>query len=263
MRIAALQFCPEPFQPDRNRETIAQWCDTGSWDIAVIPELATTGYFFESQSHLSSMAEPTTGRTCTLLRDLAQTRHMLLIAGFAERDGTRIYNSAAAAFPDGSLKVYRKVHLFGEETLYFTPGDLGFHPFSFRDAKVGIMICYDWRFPEAARTLALRGAEIICHPSDLVASPSVWKPVMRTRAIENKVIIATANRTGAEHRGSDTLTFHGCSQIVRGNGEVASEWGENDVGWIEADIDPATARGKALSQWNDLFADRRPALYEP
>jgi len=124
---------------------------------------------------------------------------------------------------------------------------------------VGMMICFDWIFPEVVRILALEGAEIICQPANLVLP---WcQRAMVTRAIENRIFIVTANRIGREKRGERELKFTGGSQITGHEGELllqASLEGE-EVGIV--DLDPSIARDKAITQENDLFSDRRPDLY--
>ncbi len=263
MIIAALQFRPAFLDVRANLDTLAARLASAEADLAVLPELCTTGYFFHDGEQLRSVAEQRDGRTLRTFSALAADRRMTIVAGFAERDGDAIYNSAAAVFPDGRIDIYRKVHLFAEEKRFFTPGNLGFPVLHWGDRlRLGIMICYDWRFPEAARTLALKGAQLIAHPSNLVAAPRMWQPVMRARSLENRVFTITANRNGEERRGEERLQFHGCSQIVAPNGTVLDEADEAFEGWIRADIDPRKADAKAFSSWNDIMADRRPDAYE-
>ncbi|PLX32790.1 MAG: hypothetical protein C0600_01645 [Ignavibacteria bacterium] len=262
MIVSALQFCPAFLDVERNLETLTGHLRDRVSDVAILPELCTTGYFFHDAEQLERVAETADGPSVTRFRDLAAERDMVIVAGFAERDGDAIYNSAVTAFPDGRSEVYRKVHLFAEEKAIFTPGDGGFPVYDWGDRlRLGVMICYDWRFPEAARTLALKGAQVIAHPSNLVAAPRLWKPVMRARSFENKVFTVTANRNGEERRGEERLVFHGCSQIVAPNGTTLIELEEFDTGWISAEIDPATADNKAFSAWNNIFTDRRPDQY--
>jgi predicted amidohydrolase len=262
MEVAALQFCPDFLEVESNRSRVLEFIDRCDAELLVLPELCTTGYFFHSSEQLMSVAESVRGRTVTLLRDAARSRGAVIVAGIAELDGTRVYNSAVTVLPDGSVDVYRKTHLFAEEKTLFTEGDTGFQVRNFGSWRLGVMICYDWRFPEAARTLALKGATIIAHPSDLVAAPELWQPAMRVRALENRVFTVTANRTGRETRGQDELVFHGCSQIAAPSGKVLAEAGREDEGWISAEVDPTAADRKAFSKWNDIMTDRRPDLYE-
>jgi predicted amidohydrolase len=261
MRVAALQFCPMPFDADVNLARIEEYLAACDAALAVLPELCTTGYFFSSRAQLASLAEPVRGRFADLLATHARAERRAVVAGFAERDGDRVYNSALTVLPDGSIVAYRKIHLFGGEKNLFEAGDRPFSVVEWDGVRLGTMICYDWRFPESVRSLALQGADIICHPSDLVAEPRLWQPVMRVRAFENRVIAITADRNGAETLGEETLVFHGCSQIADVNGTVLAEADETFTGWIAADVDPARARRKRFSPHNDIFSDRRPELY--
>jgi predicted amidohydrolase len=263
MIISALQFSPAFLDVTANLRMLAEYLEACPADLVVLPELCTTGYFFHDSEQLRSVAETVDGPTCTFFREAAREQNRAIVAGFAERSGDAVFNSAVTVFPDGGMHVYRKVHLFAEEKRHFTPGDTGFPVIRWGDRlHLGVMICYDWRFPEAARTLALKGAQVIAHPSNLVAAPRHWKPVMRARSFENKVFTVTANRNGEEFRGQERLHFHGCSQIIAPNGTTLEEVDEDYDGWISADIDPVRADEKAFSPWNDIMTDRRPDQYE-
>jgi predicted amidohydrolase len=262
MKAAAYQFCPAFLDVDANMTRLASVLLSCDAELAVLPELCTTGYFFESHQELLGHSENCDGRTVSTFRNVASEKKMIVVAGFPERDGERVFNSAVIAFPDGTFRVYRKIHLFGAEKTMFTPGDGGFFVTEWNGAKIGVMICYDWRFPESVRTLALKGAQIIVHPSDLVAAPRLWQPVMRVRSFENRVFTITADRNGTELRDGAGLTFHGCSQITDTNGKVLAEADEDFTGWISAEIDPSKADNKRFSEWNDIFTDRRPGMYE-
>ncbi len=262
MKAAAYQFCPAFLDVEANMTQLAEVLLASDAELAVLPELCTTGYFFESHQELLHYSETSGGRTVAAFREIAAEKKMIVVAGFPECDGDRVFNSAVIAFPDGTFQVYRKIHLFGAEKTMFAPGDEGFLLAEWEGAKIGVMICYDWRFPESVRTLALKGAQIIVHPSDLVAAPQLWQPVMRVRSVENRVFTITADRNGTERRGGAELTFHGCSQITDTGGRVLAEADEDFTGWISAEIDPVKADNKRFSEWNDIFADRRPGMYE-
>jgi predicted amidohydrolase len=127
-------------------------------------------------------------------------------------------------------------------------------------AKIGVMICFDWYYPEAARTLALKGAEIICHPSNLVL-PNC-PDSMPVRCLENRVFAVTCNRTGSEARGGkDQLTFIGNSEVVAPGGAILHRAPRDQEELCIVEIDPADARNKALTPYNDLLRDRRESLY--
>jgi predicted amidohydrolase len=190
----------------------------------------------------------------------AHSKKSYLVFGIAEKQGNKLFNSAVLIGPEGYIGNYRKSHLFYEEKLFFSPGDTGFNVFDIGIAKLGIMICYDWWFPEAARTLALQGADIICHPANLVLTGC--HKAMQTRSLENAVYSITANRIGAEARdGKEELKFTGKSQIVDPAGQVVLSLDNDKEGIAAVDIDVERARDKSITSLNDRFVDRRPDLY--
>ena len=123
-----------------------------------------------------------------------------------------------------------------------------------------MMICFDWIFPEIARTLALKGADILCHSTNLVLP--FCQDAMVTRCIENRVFALTANRVGTERRAGSEFTFTGRSQVVDPKGRIHTRAGTEEEGVFVVDIDPSLARDKAVTEANDIFKDRRPELYE-
>ena len=163
--------------------------------------------------------------------------------------------------PDGFMGVYRKTHLFYEEKLWFTAGDTGFKVWQTLIGNIGVMICFDWFFPESARTLALRGADIIAHPSNLVLP--FCPDAMVTRCLENRVFAVTANRTGSEQRGGkERLTYIGKSQITSHKGEILYRASEDGDELSVREIDISRARNKQINSLNNLFDDRKKEFYE-
>ncbi|HWR89830.1 MAG TPA: nitrilase-related carbon-nitrogen hydrolase [Dissulfurispiraceae bacterium] len=231
-------------------------------DLIVLPEFFATGYQFATQEEVVDLAEPVpVGMTTDFLIEQSRQRGIYLVAGLPERDGEAFFNSAVLTGPDGFIGLYRKTHLFSREKLFFAPGDTGFRVWETEIGRIGVMICFDWFFPESMRTLALRGAEVIAHPSNLVLP--YCPQAMPTRCLENRVFAVTANRTGTEARTADeTLTFIGQSQITSPKAEVIVRAPGDGASLLIAEIDPSIARNKALNPLNDLFADRRPDLYE-
>lgn len=225
-------------------------------DVLVLPELANSGYNFESIEEARSVSEIVNkGPVCQLLREWSAGGR-LAVSGLCERAGDTLYNSAVV-YADGRLEtVYHKAHLFANEGSFFQPGTDKPPVISFRGHKMGVMICFDWFFPEFARSLALRGAQIILHPANLVL-PYCQK-AMITRSIENRVFTATANRIGSE-RG---LAFSGLSQVTSPTGDLLAQAGADfsGVAWAEADLDKAD--NKWVTRQNHLFNDRRPELYD-
>ncbi|MCX6032318.1 MAG: hypothetical protein NT169_23865 [Chloroflexi bacterium] len=230
-------------------------------DLLVLPELANSGYLYAAPADLAPYAEPGDGSGPFLaaLRRLAGQTGGVIVAGFAERGGEGLYNSAAAVDAGGVLQVYRKTHLFADEKLLFLPGDTGFRTFEHRGAAIGMMVCFDWHFPEAARTLALAGSQIIAHPSNLVMP--YCQTAMVTRSLENRVFSITCNRYGTEELDGNPLTFTGASQILDTLGRRLAQAPVEGDYVATAKIDPALADNKRINARNDLFADRRPELY--
>jgi predicted amidohydrolase len=177
----------------------------------------------------------------------------------AESAGQHIFNSAAMVTPQGEFYVYHKAHLFVDEKDLFDPGDSPFPVFDLGPVKVGMLVCFDHFFPEAARSLALHGAQVICHPSNLVLEYAQTNSV--TRAVENRVFWILANRTGSETLGEKTLAFNGRSQVVAPDGRLLGRAGPNSEELLFAEIDPAEALNKKVTPRNDLFLDRRTDLY--
>jgi predicted amidohydrolase len=232
-------------------------------DLVVMPELCATGYQFRDRDELMDLAEvilpgSEPGPITTRLTEAAAASGSTIIAGIAERDGERLFNSSVLIRPDGSRAIYRKIHLFMDELAIFDPGDLGFSVVEACGVKVGMMVCFDWIFPEAARTLTLMGAQIIAHPSNLVLP---WCPeAMITRSLENRVFTLTANRVGRELRTDTPLEFIGLSQVVSPLGQRLARLGKEETGAAVATIN-ITETDKKITAANDLFADRRPEFY--
>jgi predicted amidohydrolase len=261
MRIGFYQYKPQFGEVAKNLDAVVAVLEQAEADLIVLPELFASGYQFVSQDEVMQLAESVTdGPTTRRLIDLAKNRQMHIVAGIPERAGDRYYNSAVVVGPSGFVGCYRKTHLFFEETLFFTPGDTGFQVWDIGPAKIGVMICFDWYYPEAARTLALKGAEIICHPSNLVL-PNC-PDSMPVRCLENRVFAVTCNRTGTEVRGGkDPLTFIGNSETVSPRGAILYRAPRDKEELCILEVDPAEARNKALTPYNDLLRDRRESLY--
>ena len=262
MRVGYYQNNPEFGKVAENLDRMTAKLEEAEADLLVLPELCASGYQFVSQEEVRSLAEPVPdGPTTKRLLDIAGRKRMVIVAGLPERAGSACYNSAVAVGPRGFIGCYRKTHLFFEETLYFTPGDTGFHVWDIGQAKIGVMICFDWYYPEAARTLALKGADILCHPSNLVL-PNC-PDSMPVRCLENRVFAVTCNRTGGEARGGkDRLTYIGNSEVVTPRGAILHRAPHDQEELCVVEIDPAEARNKSVTPYNDLLRDRREAFYK-
>ncbi len=262
MRVGFLQYEPQFGEVVKNLEAVTAKLDHADADLVVLPELFATGYQFVSQDEVQRLAESVPyGPTVRRLIEIAKRRQLHIVAGLAERAGGQCYNSAVVVGPSGFLGCYRKTHLFYEETVFFTPGDTGFFVWDIGLARIGVMVCFDWYYPEAARTLALHGADIICHPSNLVL-PNC-PDSMPIRCLENQVFAITCNRIGSEERGGkEPLTYIGQSEIVSPRGVILYRASHDQEDLTIMDVDPGEARNKRLNRYNDLFGDRRASLYK-
>jgi predicted amidohydrolase len=256
-----MQFCPSRGGVAANIAVVRDLLAGVRADLVVLPELANSGYMYAAPSDLAPFTEPGdgSGPFLSAMRELAAHIGGVIVTGLAEGGADGIYNSAAAVSANGVLQVYRKTHLYADEKLLFLPGDTGFRVFAFRGVRIGMMICFDWFFPESARTLALRGAQIIAHPANLVMP--YCQTAMVTRCLENGVFAITANRFGAEELGETHLVFTGASQVLdtRGRRLLGAPADANCVAVCE--VDPSLAEDKRVGQRNDLFGDRRPGMY--
>jgi predicted amidohydrolase len=256
-----VQFCPLRGNVAANVAALEGLLADVQADLMVLPELSNSGYLYARPSDLLPFTEPGdgSGPFLSALRELAARIGGVIVTGLAERNRDGIYNSAAAVSRDGVQRIYRKTHLYADEKLLFLPGNTGFQVFEYRGARIGMMVCFDWFFPESARTLALRGAQIIVHPANLVMP--YCQTAMVTRCLENGVFAITANRFGTEELGEVHLTFTGASQMLdtRGRRLLTAPAEENFVAICE--IDPSLADDKRVGKRNDLFGDRRPELY--
>jgi predicted amidohydrolase len=259
VRVAIHQFAPEFVAPAVNLQRIEAALRATPADLWVLPELATSGYDFVDRAEASRLAEPVPGPSTERLQRVCAATGASLVVGLAERDGDALYNTAAYLGPGGLLGRYRKVHLFDREARVFAPGPDPFPVFPWGAYRLGLMICFDWIFPEAARSLALLGADLIAHPSNLVLP--YCHAAMVTRALENGVFTATANRVGTESRAGRSLTFTGGSRIIDPRGRVLVEAGTASEETVVVDLDPAAARDKMITDHNHRLADRRPGLY--
>lgn len=260
-KVGFIQFHPVRKDPAHNLAEIKRLCEGVKADLLVLPELANSGYMYASRHELVTYTEPGDGSGLFLdgLMQMARSMRTVFVTGFAENTHEHLFNSAAAVSSQGILQVYRKTHLFNTEKLLFDPGDTGYVSFMTYDVVVGMMVCFDWIFPEAARTLALQEAQIIAHPSNLVLP--YCQRAMVTRSLENRVFTITANRYGSEELEGSRLTFTGESQVLDISGNLLAQAPvEGDCVKV-VEIDPFLADNKAMNAHNDLFLDRRPGFY--
>ena len=261
MKLAILQYAPKFGKVENNFDRVERLLSGASCDVAILPELFATGYSFKSKGELKGFAEPAFGgETYGFLSELASSLDAAVAGGYPESSDDGIYNSALFVRPGGEAENYRKIHLFDREKLFFEPGNRPFRTFEFRGARLGMMICFDWIFPESYRILALRGADLILHMTNLVlpyCQRAAYAP-----AVSNRVFIALSNRIGTEDRAGGELTFTGGSIAYSPSGEVLGRLSETETGVLTVNIEPEKAREKMVTERNHVLEDRRTELYE-
>jgi N-carbamoylputrescine amidase len=238
----------------------------GGSKLVVLPELANTGYTFAAMDEARRLAEPVPeGPSSEFWIGLARELGIYLVAGINERSGDALFNAALIAGPDGYIGTYRKAHLWERENLFFAPGDLGFPVFETGLGRLGVAICYDGWFPETFRQLALKGAAIVCVPTNWVPMPdqpaseaAMANTLHRAAAHSNGIFIACADRIGIE-RGQP---FEGQSLIVGPRGwPLAGPASRDREEILSAVVDLAEADRKDLNTFNNLLRDRRTDIY--
>jgi predicted amidohydrolase len=261
MKIGYVQFRPLFGKKQKNLKRILGFLNEGAdknADLLVLPELCNTGYVFTSQAEVRALSEEVPeGETTQALVSFAGERNLCVVVGLCEKKENKYFNSSILAGPDGFISVYRKPHLFDKEKLWFTSGDGPISVYDTPKARIGVMICFDWFFPEVLRILALKGAQIVCHPSNLVL-PFCQRTLLGV-AVQNRVFVITANRVGTEHG----VRFTGMSQIVSPDMKTLAVSSKNREEVRIVEVDPKEADSKKISERNDLWADRRVDLYRP
>jgi predicted amidohydrolase len=264
-RIVCQQLAPRVGELESNcQQTVSainEAVDAGA-DVILLPELATSGYVFESREEAASTAitpaHPVFGEWAAA----AARGSAVIIAGFCEQgDDGLLYNSAAVVDGSGVMGVYRKVHLWDREKLFFQPGGDPPRVFDTSHGRVGVLVCYDVEFPEMTRMLALNGADLIAVPTNWPRSdrPLDDRPyeviVAMGAARVNRVFIACCDRTGTE-RGQE---WNAGTTIISHDGWVLAA--QTGRGAAIADVDMTAGRDKQLTELSNALADRRPELY--
>ena len=264
-RVAVAQIEPRLGEVERNLETclsrLAEAAGAGA-ELIVLPECAIPGYMFDSAAEALEFAEEIPGPSTEALAEECRRLGIHVVCGLLERDGDRLHNAAVLVGPNGLIGTYRKTHLpyLGVDR-FAVPGD-ELRVFDTPLGRIGLEICYDLRFPEATRTLALQGADIVAHPTAFPVEARIQTELITVaRAAENRIYLLTANRVGKERRGE----FCGWSQIVDPYGKRLAEAGATEEALLLADVDVALARDKDFVIPGEyelyLFGDRRPELY--
>ena len=234
------------------------------------PELFETPYFCKVEEEaLFALARPVGDSPPVLaMRALAAELGVAIPTSFFEADGPHHYNSLAMVGPDGSVMgVYRKSHIPDgpgyEEKYYFRPGNTGFRVWDVFGARIGVGVCWDQWYPEAARAMALMGAEVLVYPTAIGSEPydvsldtsRMWRRAMQGHAVSNAMPVVAPNRIGTE----DGQRFYGHSFITNEWGDRIEQFGAEEEGALVATLDLAAARAHRAGM--GFFRDRRPELY--
>jgi len=268
VKVAACQIDPQLGEVDRNLERIERWvvdaAQAGA-SLVVLPEAATTGYAFTSLDEALPVARRAGVVAPELLAGMAAKLAITIVCGTLEAEGDEIFNSALVMSPDGRRFKYRKMHLpFLGIDRFATPGPDAPWVVEVAGLRLGVLICYDLRFPEAARVCALEGADLIALPTNWPVGvnfhPGIFAPA---RAAENHCYLLAADRVGTER----DVTFIGRSLLIDYDGNQMAMASDTDEEMIVGEIDPEAARATHVRrrpgehEW-DTMADRRPGLYE-
>jgi len=252
MRIALFQMQAASGDVAANLKSIADAAEKaaeGGASLLVTPELALTGY--GAGDVIRTLAEPADGAQIAQLEAIAAAHGIAIVAGFAERDGETIFNSAAHVDGGGGRAIYRKSHLFGDyERALFRPAPPATCLFRHGGLKIGMLICYDAEFPENVRRLALAGADMVVVPTALPAGPSgtfIAEKMIQVRAFENQLFVAYVNHAGKD----ENFTFAGLSRLAAPDGGLLVEMDHTEEELRFADIDPTT-RETAMAEYSYL-----------
>lgn len=283
VKVAAIQLdCVADPQANlaHAEKLVRKAADEGA-KIILLPELFERPYFCQEQRYdyyayaTPVMENPAVQRLSAVAKELA----VVLPVSFYEKDGTRLFNSIAMLDADGSVMgVYRKTHIpddhYYQEKFYFTPGNTGFKVWDTRYGKIGVGICWDQWFPEAARSMALLGADILLYPTAIGSEPILevdsaghWMRTMQGHSAANILPVMAANRYGTETvtpcpengQQASSLTFYGTSFITDETGDILKKAGRTGDEILTAAFDFDQIRSERLS-WG-LFRDRRPETY--
>ena len=266
--VGGCQVAPRLGDLAANRDRVAAAVEEAvalGAELLVLPELVSSGYAFEDRAEARSCAELVDGPFVSALVRLAKEHGIVLVAGFCERSGESLFNSAAVVDPSGLRAVYRKVHLWDRERLVFDAGREAPPVVDTRVGRVATMVCYDLEFPEFVRLPALAGAQLLAAPVNWPAHPAPdgERPaeVVRVQAdaAVNRMPVVACDRVGDE-RG---VGWVGGTVVTDADGwVVGGGWADADEKIVLAEVDLSSADDKGIGGLSDIHADRRPDLYK-
>lgn len=257
LKTAQIQFNPQVGELEKNYSRVQSLLtQTKGSRLVILPELANSGYNFVDRTQAFKLAETVNESSYVeMLINTASKQEQYIVSGFHEKEGDQLFNTSLLFAPDGTIGKYRKIHLFMNEKQIFTRGDLGLPTFEMDGHRIGMLICFDYLFPEIWRIMGLKGAEIIAHPSNLVTYKAF--KVVPAQAVINRFFIFTTNRIGTER----DISFSGRSFVTDPEGDVIAEASSDKEEILFSDIDPKLSRNKMITMENHVLEDRFPELY--
>ena len=272
--IVQMSMKPEPEANMQRAEELLREAKAKGVQVACLPELFRSYYFCQSENHdYYDLAEPIPGPSSQRLSKLAKELDMVIVASLFERRAMGMYhNTVVVLDADGTdLGIYRKMHIPDDpryyEKFYFTPGDTGFKNFDTKYGRIGVLICWDQWFPEAARLTAMQGAQVLFYPTAIGWHPAekaeygdtqwqAWQTIQRGHAIANGIYTASPNRVGIEKEtDGGSIEFFGHSFISNPSGKFLAEATESFEGVLTAVVDPKEQ--EMIRQHWPFFRDRR------
>ena len=258
MKSAYIQFQPHLYDIQKNIQNLNPLIDQASEaDLIVLPELASTGYNFESYDLAKNCAEDIHhSEFVEFLISKAKQHNSFIVGGLNELLDDELYNSTIMVGPKGYIGKYQKIHLYFNEKDFFKVGNAGLKVYDIGHAKVGMLICFDYLFPEIWRVLALKGAEIVCHSSNLLTTNA--QKTIPAQAFMNKYFIITANRIGTEGE----FTFNGNSFVADPNAEIIDKASPDQTEVRIVYFNPKDSHNKWINSRNHALNDRQPDRYQ-
>lgn len=277
VKVAITQFSMSKKYEDNigKADSLIRQAKAEGAQLVLLPELFEGQYFcqVEDYGNFNLAEEFSSSKTLKHFQEIAKECHIVLPISFFEKKGNCFYNSLAMIDSDGTIVgLYRKSHIptgeCYEEKFYFTPGDTGFKVFKTSIGKIGVGICWDQWFPETARILALKGAEILLFPTAIGSEPVLdkdsknhWQNVMKGHAAANIMPLLASNRVGVEEAKNSSMKFFGSSFISDQHGDFVKEMNREEEGMRVAEFDLKAIAEERYS-WG-VYRDRRTDLYSP
>jgi predicted amidohydrolase len=257
INLAQIQFAPQLGGLQNNLNKVERLVgEAKQADFIVLPELANSGYNFTDRKHAAALASSIERSDFVeMLREKSRSQNQYIVSGFHEKDGRELFNTSLFISPNGQIGKYRKIHLFMNEKQIFSKGNLGLPVFQTDDFTMGMLICFDYLFPEIWRIMALKSVEFIAHPSNLVTN-NAFK-VVPAQAVINRFFIFTTNRTGSER----DITFSGKTFAVNPEGDVISKASPDKEEILVTAFRPGDAHNKMITEKNHVLYDRFPEDY--